>query len=261
MSDQGSLSRMRSRDQRLSFEELMRLRKQQLKHRCESYGLNGHGTKEALVNRLLVYLKSSTENTRNESTMEQHLDDLESASNVLPPNPTACFPVAELRALIREEISNASQNLQRNTTPQHAPVAQELSPASTARNGPATLATPAITAQQSTSNAVNLPFMDQQGNSNTVLLPTPKGCLPPLSLKIIKAIQNKDYVDFNALLPNSLYDGSDFSNQFTLTFNSAEGTDKSIAVTPQGGSKQKINSVASWFERGSNSTQIFKKAS
>ncbi len=260
MSDRSaSVSRMRARDLLLSLEDLMRLRKQQLKHRCESYGLYSNGTKETLASRLVSHLQPSSNesgvmNARDTSVdTEQHIDDVESVINGSSRNPTTTLPMEELRALIREELSHSSQNRPRNIASQITAVAPQLSPASTVRDGPATNVTHLLPNGQSTMNNTSQPnivdqLQQQQGNSNTILLPTPKGCLPPLSIKIIKAIQSKDYVDFNALLPNSLYDGSEFSNQFTLTLNSNEGNDKSIAVTPQGGSKQKINSVASWFE-------------
>ncbi len=62
------------------------------------------------------------------------------------------------------------------------------------------------------------------------------GCLPALSLKIIiKAIQNKEYVEFNSLLPLALYDSNFTPGQVTLTLNSSSTLDNNIVIATPGG--------------------------
>ncbi len=247
----------RSRDQSLSYQDFMNLRKQQLKQRCLTYGLKSHGTKEALATRLVSHFRRGNRSSEGENPVpgpsQPHLseDDDDSASNIISGNPAANVPMDELRVLIREEISQATQQRRMNTAPQSAAATQALSPASSIRNDVqpgANLVGPSV--PTSSTNASNQPnsFMQAEPGNTTILLPTPRGCLPPLSMKIIKAIQSQNYVDFNELLPNALYDSSNSLNQFTLTFRSDEGTDKSVALTSPGGSRQKVNNISSWFE-------------
>ena len=72
--------------------------------------------------------------------------------------------------------------------------------------------------------------------------------LPPLSNNILKAIQTKEFDDFNALLPTSLYDYT--ADQPTLNFqiNPNDFGNNTVALSSSGNKKVKINSIASWMQ-------------
>ncbi len=106
----------RSRDQSLSYQDFMNLRKQQLKQRCVIYGLKSHGTKEALATCLVFHFHRGNRCSEVENPVpgpsQPHLseDDDDSASNIVSGNPTANVQIDEMRVLIREEISQAILN-------------------------------------------------------------------------------------------------------------------------------------------------------
>ncbi len=85
----------------------MRLRKQELKFRCESHGLSAVGTKEALASRLFAYFQqgesSSIENRRETSTPvpdEHSFEDRDGSHNPKLSAAMANLSVEELRNLI-----------------------------------------------------------------------------------------------------------------------------------------------------------------
>ncbi len=94
-----------------------------------------------------------------------------------------------------------------------------------------------------------------QANS-AFLIPTPKGCLPLLSLKIIKAIQSKEYIDFNSLLPNSLYDSNTTPGQITFTLNPSGALEQNIAP-PSSNLKQNITSFRHGWMHGTYLSRLW----
>ena len=72
--------------------------------------------------------------------------------------------------------------------------------------------------------------------------------LPHLSISILKVTQNKEYVDFNSLMPISLYDYT--LDQPTLNFqiNPHDLSNNTVALTSSLYKRVKINSLASWLQ-------------
>ena len=87
-----------------------------------------------------------------------------------------------------------------------------------------------------------------QGLSHIVDYRKRQSLLPPVSEKILNNIKNLLFIDFNSLLPNSLYDlGTNVENlQFEVN-QSLNGTPLlSFQLAKQ--QKRKINNAASWME-------------
>ena len=72
--------------------------------------------------------------------------------------------------------------------------------------------------------------------------------LPPLSNNILKAIQKKEFVYFNALLPTSLYDYTADQPNLNFQINPNDFGNNTVALCSSGNKKVKINSVASWMQ-------------
>ena len=223
-------SRIRDRDQRMSKKDWLRLTKHSLQLRCANYGLSVTGVKVGLANRLFSYfhgdgISSISEDDRmDEAEVQPNYDTEEVAES--NPNP-ASVPLEELRTLIREEIQASRQASQSMAT-------TDLSPASIT-----TPATP-LTHTQPAPSLV-------QGNLSVLLPSISQGSLPPLSAKLMKSIQNKEFIDLNSLLPNALYDNSVNPGRFSFTIDPSDSTSK-VSVSPSTQNKQKINNSVSWFE-------------
>ena len=132
------------------------------------------------------------------------------------------MPMEQLRILIREEV-RLQQTLHRPSTFETQPTGQssaprpvgQLSPASChSRNpevqvpssGHALFQEPTIpTSQPPIPNCENFPATSVSITATTGMSLSSIQ-LPPLSSNILKFIQNKEYIDFNNLLPASLYD-------------------------------------------------------
>ena len=73
--------------------------------------------------------------------------------------------------------------------------------------------------------------------------------LPPISCKLHLAIKSKKYVDFNALLPQSLYDlASDTQEGFNFHLVPSKAGDNSISLTPKHCVSQCVINFSSWLE-------------
>ena len=73
--------------------------------------------------------------------------------------------------------------------------------------------------------------------------------LPPISRKLHLAIKSKKYVDFNALLPQSLYDpASDTQEGFNFHLVPSKAGDNSISLTPKRRVSQRVINFSSWLE-------------
>ena len=156
------------------------------------------------------------------------------------------MPIEQLRILIREEV-RLQQTLHRPSTFETQPTGQssaprpvgQLSPASChSRNpevqvpssGHALFQEPTIpTSQPPIRNCENFPATSVAITATTGMSLSSIQ-LPPLSSNILKSIQNKEYIDFNNLLPASLYDYSANQATLNLQFNPYEmGNNSSIA--------------------------------
>ncbi len=174
--------------------------------------------------------------------------------------PIVQMPVDELRALIKEEIQMQSQNRTEHrstniqTEPEiiNPPPIGQLSPASLALDDHhAIRMTSATTVQPPAHDTVfpplqqqfaSLPTCSNQGNQFSSV------DLPPISTNILKPIQNKEYVNFNSLLPSSLYDYNANQTTLNLQINPDNLSDNNVALSAIGNKKVKINSVASWMQ-------------
>ncbi len=174
--------------------------------------------------------------------------------------PVIQLPLEDLRALVREEVQLQSQNnTQLRLTSVHTepeivnpPPFGHLSPASPSSadqhadpltsvaniQPPSHVAVVPPPPQQS----VSQPSHGSQGNNSY----SPD--LPPLSANILKLIQNKEYVNFNNLLPSSLYDYNASQTSLNLQINPDDMSNNTVALTATGNKKVKINSVASWMQ-------------
>ncbi len=101
--------------------------------------------------------------------------------------------------------------------------------------------------QQQSEEETAFPIQDSQGTLSS-LLATPRGYLQPLSSKLIKAIQNKEYIDFNSLLSTSLYNSNLKPRLVTFTLYRSSPSDHSISVNPAGTFKPKVTNFSAWLE-------------
>ena len=173
----------------------------------------------------------------------------------------------ELRAIIREEVS--LQNNRQNQ-PQQASITascppqsrsnQQLSPASvhTPIQQPApqlpmmqtALPTSAhLAAVSPVTPQLQLPTESEgsQAQTGNLLQLSPCSQLPPLSVKVQKALKNREYVDFASLLRNNLYE----SVHLPLNFQFSTGDDQNTSITTvsaPAGQRPKISSMAQWLE-------------
>ena len=187
------------------------------------------------------------------------------APDQAPPNRIVQVPLDKLRAIIREEVQ-LQQGNQPSSNPNQPPLIPVLDPLpQNATNAPQTTLLSPTHAQlspascQATSQApqyvipenpvpvaLQLPTdvtgtiaaQDFQGNNFTFESNTMSD-LPPLSNNILKAIQKKEFVDFNALLPTSLYDYT--ADQPTLNFqiNPNDFGNNTVALSSSGNKKSK----------------------
>ena len=159
----------------------------------------------------------------------------------------------ELRALIREEIS-ATQAFQRPALEGRS----QLSPASVQGESRTLQVSSAAEPTSSSSHpttsftplhpdvlpgASNLP----EGNLQN-LFSANMSALPPLSTKTLKAIQDKEYVDFNLLLPNSLYDPASLNQNVNLQFNPTQMGEGSVSWSSTRRHAAKISDFPTWLE-------------
>ena len=86
------------------------------------------------------------------------------------------------------------------------------------------------------------------GNILPALPSFSKSSLPPVSQKVMKSLQNKEYVDLNSLLPTSLYDQVTHPHSFNLKFNPTEPGESVMAVSSPALNKVKINNAATWLQ-------------
>lgn len=274
--------RNKRRDRRLTREEWLVQRKPTLRQRCAIYGLSIVGKKEALADRLIEYLQvrgQDPEQTLPPSSSHSSVsenEDIESNISaisatvycqpessiqrpVIPPTsgqPIIQMPLDDLRALIREEVQlqNNSSSQLRSTNfaaqPEinNPPPIFQLSPASfQLADNPGVPNTSAAHVQplphaSNLDPLTSMPMDSNQGNNFSL------SDLPPLSINILKAIQNKDYINFNTLLPSLLYDYNINQTTFNFQINPNELGNNTVALTSSGNKKVKINSIASWMQ-------------
>ncbi len=254
-------ARIKERDVRLSRRDWERTAKQTIRLRCAAYGLSSTGKKSTLVARLYAYLHQGDIPAHGAQNvdLDTHPATPEPQEEGEPvPGPSGInnsglqqnrVPLDELRAIIRDEIQ------------QHTPVRgnQQLSPASSIarpiHQGDVHLPSQGQMLNNVQTQGAVLPVSaSNQGNDSLIFASRSVSIssLPPLSSKLLKAIQSKDYVDFNLLLPNSLYDSASHVSfgQISLQVKLAEsGEATSVTSDPNPlAKKPKINSSATWLE-------------
>ena len=99
-------------------------------------------------------------------------------------------------------------------------------------------------ASQLNADAVAGPF---NGGNYQNLFHSPLSSLPPLSPSLIKAMKEKDFIDFNKLLPCALYDSSPTPN-YLLQVQQGDQGEGSLSLTQTRRQTQKISGILSWIE-------------
>ena len=83
---------------------------------------------------------------------------------------------------------------------------------------------------------------DPPGNSYSSFEPV----LPPLPVKVLKAIMNRDYVDFNSILPTSIYNNATHHDLMSFRVNpSNTNGEELLSIKPRQGIKVKGNIASS----------------
>ena len=77
-----------------------------------------------------------------------------------------------------------------------------------------------------------------------------KSSLPPVSQKVMKSLQNKEYVDLSSLLPTSLYDQVTHPHSFKLKFNPTEPGESVVAVSSPASNKLKLTMPQHGYKHG-----------
>lgn len=187
----------------------------------------------------------------------------------------------ELRALIREEVSiqngrNSSSSQQQQGTGNRNITAsfplqrlpnQQLSPASV--HLPSQMARYQSSSDQNqtapslinpallTTDAVNhtnpqlqqLPSYPEasQLQPGNLLQLSPCSQLPPLSAKVQKALENREYIDLTSLLPNNLYDAA--ASPVNFQFSTGDDQKPNVTtVSAPSAQKPKIATMGQWLE-------------
>ena len=149
----------------------------------------------------------------------------------------------DLRKIIREEVAAAAQRRQQPAA--HAePVLQPLPLPQTTQQPQLALLSPAsINAIPSSSRQI-----PEEGNVTQLidLQSSSFDGLPPLSTKISKLIQNREYVNFSMLLPGSLY--SSQPDQLKFEIQASQSCEDTISMSTTRNNQHKITSFSAWLE-------------
>ena len=282
MSAQDAQEVIRGKERRLSRFDLFRKTKSTLQLRCAAYGLSTVGKKANLIDRLYAHLHPATledgqgpsgisNNDANSSASENEDEDADMDRNHTisrPPHQRDIISDDHLRQLIRQvmslhqPISQASTNNQQPVQTSSTTIAlqqitpQPLSPASMLHTSPA----PGLL-----SHSTSLPVQTQFGFNQHPLAAvqtqsslqatgisiqslTSTSLLPPLSEKVTKEIKNKEFINFNTLLPNVLYDASSELENLYLKVNPSPSGEQSLSFSSKNDRKKKIIDASSWLE-------------
>ncbi len=215
------------------------------------YGLSSTGKKPALADRIFNHLHpndddSASSSTDNVDVSDKNEDFAPTGQQSVLPSPVS-LPIEELRALIRKEI--ASFSTYRPSLQPTVSAGPQLSPASLGIPAPGD---PPLNSMPPPPLCSSIPPVTADPTA-PVLAITPgnylstftnnKSFLPAVSRKIMLAFQNKEYIDFNSLLRQALYDIQNQSSSFSLKF---DPSSQELVSSPT--NKSKINSAASWLQ-------------
>ena len=283
MSAQDAQEVISGKERRLSRFDWFRKTKQTLQLRCAAYGLSTVGKKANLIDRIYNHLhpvalsvsqgpSGSRPEDGNSSASENEDEDIDMVRNHTisrPPCRQVDVSDDHIRDLIRQEMSLRQPLLQASAINQQ-PVAntstaavlqqathQPLSPPSLvppSPNPPGLLiqssnfpAQPQLGFHQHPPQAAQIQSSSLvSGNPLQALVGTP--LLPPLSEKVMKEIKNKEYINFNTLLPNTLYDASAELDNLYLKVNPSSNGEQSLSFASKNDRKKKIFDAASWLE-------------
>ena len=262
-------------DERLSLAALKKLPKVTLRAKAASYGLSRTGKKEQLATRIYRHLHSSDEVANLEESSESEDETpLLSLRNRETANPAPAaeantstslvtLSLGDLKALFRDvnqsitqQPSSAADKAPQlspasTTTPQSSHIQQNLQLADQQSHSSPPAITPTAAPTLPSASHTPEPVLaatvpTQQGNFAS-LFSSPISNLPPLSPKLIKSMREKEYVDLNTLLPNSLYDTM-ASPSFSLKVQPGSYGDESVSLTQTRRSTQKISTFDNWLE-------------
>lgn len=229
---------------------------------CRPWSFNSWDKKAELVDRLFSFMHPSGSSSEgrlqaidNDTSSEMdEEDDTPLLSAVTQPSSsrsqvTVSPSLEEIRTLIRQEISSAqlSQNAQQTVVNQ--PLLQNqnpLSPNSTSQ---------IPVAQQTSQPITHTLLQSTQGLSpivSSIYLPQICGntssLLPPISEKLFSEIRKKQFIDFNSLLPNALYDQISNTENLCFELNRSPDGEHLLALQPKKSQKRKNNSPSAWLE-------------
>ena len=146
----------------------------------------------------------------------------------------------DLRKIIREEVAAASLRTQQPAAQAQPPLQPVPFPQKTQL---ALLSPSSVNALPSSSRQIS-----DEGNFNQLVDSQSSSFdgLPPLSTKISKLIQNREYVNFNLLLPGSLY--SSQPDQLKFEIQASQSCEDTISMSTTRNNQQKITSFSAWLE-------------
>ena len=142
---------------------------------------------------------------------------------------------------IAPQVSNIQQNLQ--LAVHHS----QSSPTALTPTAAPTLPTTSQTSEPVLADPVATTTVPTKQGNFASLFSSPVSNLPPLSPKLMKNMKDKEYVDLNTLLPNSLYDTM-ASPSFSLKVQPGSYGDESVSLTQTRRSTQKISTFDNWLE-------------
>ena len=268
-------------DPQRTLTEWREMPKHQLVAICNHYNLSSVGSKKVLAHRLFHSFRADTSATdgncgedapstsaqsfvrqQSYSTLPtsppahhaQEQEEPASASVAATNTPLIGVSLEELNSLINSAVATAMEK-NFNNRPSATRLPSEEPPCSAAAPEPVSL-TSHDAAQTSgraglLQAAGNLMVLgegdsDMEGMLFSSSLPSN---LPPLSRQLHLAIKSKKYVDFNALLPQSLYDpASDTQEGFNFHLVPSKAGDNSISLTPKRRVSQRVINFSSWLE-------------
>ena len=234
-----------NKERALTQFEWFRKTKHTLRLRCADHGLSTTGKKADLVARLFKFMHptgSSVEAAPDDegNTSDEEGDGIE--KSVQPHSAQQSWLTPEgIREMIQRELASQMVSDRHPTSAPSRPAIDNapLSPASfaVAAPTPAPFINPPLAA-----------YHANQGLSNPFHYQPSKSLLPPVSERILNEIKSLQFVDFNSLLPNALYDPSISTNNLTFEVNQSSDGSQLLSLQPTKGQKRKINNSTSWLE-------------
>ena len=273
--DDLSLQRIvdRRRDAERTLTAWRDISKKELIAACTRYELDSTGTKKVMAHRLYCHFRpagSSSTLISLEGGSPEKSSRREEAFTITtagqqPTQPIVQVSLEELGALVKDAVSSAiaSQEQARRIS---EPAIPPLSPSShlltqqNARQHQRTQEQDAtITGRHAFSNSgighVAASFMahgeeaDNAGQETGMeVCSTLPANLPPLSVKMHRSIKAREFIDFNSLLPQSLYDLASTNQLVDFQLVPGQNGQETFSLAPKKRPSQRITNFHTWLE-------------